>query len=103
MPEEREEFVGDSYEKKAERLVNRDHGGGKNEKHWHKDGAKISNLLRQLDDIDKEWKDIKSAPYRNCRDRLEKLEKNRRHVRHQLNERGKEHAIRGKGHSFKSR
>lgn len=88
MPVGKEEFVGDSYEKKAERLINRDHGGGKNEKHWHRDVVQTANLLRKLDDINKEWKDIKSAPYGNCRDRLDELEKEHRHVRHRLAERG---------------
>ena len=97
------ELIGEAYIKKAEKLVQYPHGGGKNDRHWHRDVIQVATYLWQLDDIDKQWKAIVSHPSPNSSDKKAQLEIDRKHVRRQLDARGTPDAIRGKGSSARKR
>lgn len=101
-----EESPADFYIKKAEEMVVYDHGGGKNDKHWHRDVNQVARMLWKLDDNKQKQAEIRNtrqviqpSPYTNFSDQLKDLEKEYKQVRRRLDARGESHSIRGKGSS----
>lgn len=91
------ENPGEHYLREAEERVGRLDGNGRNDKHWHQSVLQVAWKLHRLDEIDFDYRQTKSKPFPNSSYHIAKLEKERKHIHHWLDQRGELHSKRAKG------